>query len=192
MAVYYTFSKDKNIKSKNGKFIEEASDRTLSDKDLIKVIEDASTVSKIDWEAVLSAISQGICRAIKDGSRVHLKGIGTFSPAVTGEVYQDKSGKDRARNLHVSAIRFLPDKEIKDSMTTAEFKHRQRNTDYVEKISDELLKSTAENLWKVKPHFSASEFLSALNVSKSRGYELLKKMRDAGWIKLVGTVYMKP
>ena len=191
MAIYYTVSRQKSIKSKGGKFVEDASERTVSDKDLVKVIEEASTVSKIDWDAVLSAMSQGICRIIKDGKRVHLRGIGTFSPAVKGEVYQDNSGKDRVRNLRVSAIRFLPDKEIKDSMVTAEFKHRQLRTDYVEEVSDEMLKATAESLWKVRSYFSTAEFISALNVSRTKGYRLLKKMLNAGWVKLEGTVYVK-
>ena len=191
MAVFYTFSKDKRIKSKNGKFVEEASDRTLTDKDLIKVIEEASTVSKIDWVAVLSAISKGICNALKDGNRIHLQGIGTFTPMVKGEVYQDKSGKDRARNLRVSTIRFLPDKEIKNNMATAEFKHRQLKTDYVGEVNDDLLKATAESLWKVRPYFSAAEFISALNVSRCRGYRLLKKMLNEGMVHLQGSAYVK-
>ena len=191
MPIYYKIEKDTKIKTKKGRYVRATTGKTVSDSELVKVIAEISTVSRIDWAAVMAAMSEAIVKVLGNGNRVHLNGIGTFSPSVTGEVYKDKSGRDRARNLQVTGVNFLPDKEIKNGLKHADFKCMRTVGNYIGAVGDDELKQTAACLLEKRSYFTAAEFINALGVSRTRGYRLLKKMVAEGMVSNEGGNYIK-
>ena len=68
--------------------------------------------------------AEEIARELKNGNSVHLPGIGYFTVALKGEIYEDpRSHKPRLRKAEVRTIKFRPDRELLQEMANIEVKN---------------------------------------------------------------------
>ena len=94
-------------------------------KDLAKRISAKSTtVSDIDTQAVLMALTQELVLAVQNGETVHLGDLGYFHTTVTGKGAKDAKSLSSS-DIEAAHLRFVAGKEIESSLKTAKFEKVQ-------------------------------------------------------------------
>ena len=87
-------------------------------------IQGATALTRADVFATVMALGDEIAHQLLDGNAVHLPGIGYFSLAVKGEVYEDpRTHNHRLRNPKVRTIKFRPDREMAHKLLSAKFEN---------------------------------------------------------------------
>lgn len=87
--------------------------KQLVDSDYIaKEIQHACSLTDIDVKAVLDALNRSLEIHLKEGRRVHLRGIGYFDVTLECPETRDPK-KTRASSVHFKSVNFRADKELK-------------------------------------------------------------------------------
>lgn len=87
--------------------------KQLVDSDYIaKEIQHACSLTDIDVKAVLDALNRSLETHLKEGRRVHLRGIGYFDVTLECPETRDPK-KTRASSVHFKSVNFRADKELK-------------------------------------------------------------------------------
>lgn len=81
--------------------------------ELRRQIQHYCTVSETDVSAVLDALSHCMGKELAEGRKVHLKGIGYFSPTLTCTERVVSSTKHKASKVKLKGIAFRSDNELK-------------------------------------------------------------------------------
>ena len=83
----------------------------------------SSTMSPADVKGVLEALSGILSDRLSAGDRVHLEGIGYFTPELKSErAITDAEAKLVARSLKLSGVRFLPQKRLVNTLRDVAFR----------------------------------------------------------------------
>lgn len=81
--------------------------------ELRRQIQRYCTVSETDVSAVLDALSHCMGKELAEGRKVHLKGIGYFSPTLTCTERVTASTKHKTTKVRLKGITFRSDNELK-------------------------------------------------------------------------------
>lgn len=89
--------------------------RTVTTETLAALIQERSSLTESDILAALASLSRIMADRLRNGERVHLKGIGYFSVSLKCE--EIKTRKDmRSDRVSVKSIKFLADKQLKSDV----------------------------------------------------------------------------
>ncbi len=83
--------------------------RTVTAPDMAERIKDASSLTEVDVLGAIDALSYRVRAALKEGNRVHIKGLGTFSLSAQGWVDSDEA---RLRPEQLDVV-FRPDPALR-------------------------------------------------------------------------------
>ncbi len=84
---------------------------TVGLKRIARLIEKATAMTVADIVGTLDALTYELGEQLMQGNRVYLPGLGYFSLAVKGELYENpKTHKFRLRNPYVRTVNFRPEK----------------------------------------------------------------------------------
>ena len=85
-------------------------------------IEGTMSLTSADIVGAVAGLRNEIVHHLQSGNSVHLPGIGHFSLAVKGDVYEDpRTHHHRLRNAKVRTVKFRPDKEMMEALRYIEF-----------------------------------------------------------------------
>ena len=88
-------------------------------------IQQATTLTTADILGTISALKTELVEELKSGNTVHLPGIGFFSLALKGDMYEDpKTHRHHLRNAAVRKIRFRTDKDFYEALGEVDFANK--------------------------------------------------------------------
>lgn len=144
---------------------------------LAKEIQQATTLSETDVKAVLYALSRTMGRRLAEGCRVHLDGLGYFTPAVTtrGKATPDMPLRQRNRMVAFKGVEYVMDGTLRESIGVVQLEHAQWAT-------HSPAPTPAEVDVQLTRYFADHDFLT-----RSRLEELchLRQSKALQWLRLL-------
>ena len=138
------------------------------------------------------ALGDEIAYQLLDGNAVHLPGIGYFSLAVKGEVYEDpRTHNHRLRNPKVRTIKFRPDREMAHKLLSAKFENETHHYGNASIPTAEDIEQALKELFATKSVITIADFRRYLNLSASTAYRIVERLETAGRIHNIGTRRLK-
>lgn len=193
MAVKYKLLQTRGSLPKNAEFrVVTTCNETVGLKPIQKHIEQATALTPSDVAGTLIALQEEMVYQLQMGNRVHLPGLGYFSVAATGDIYEDpRSGHYRLRNARVRTINFQPDKELIDAMRDTQFKNNTYHSpEFAVPIPQEV-DAALDALFAEKPVITVKDLRDALQLSNSYAYKLITQLEKEGKLRNVGSRYRK-
>lgn len=90
MAVFYKLIKTHGALPKNAEYrVVAVENETVGVKHLAQRIQESTSLTPSDVVAAVSALKDEMAAELKMGNNVHLPGLGYFSLAVKGDIYED-------------------------------------------------------------------------------------------------------
>lgn len=165
---------------------------TVGIKNISRHIQQATSLTSADVVGAITALKEEIAEELKMGNGVHLPGIGYFSLAIKGEVYEDpRTHRFRLRNPKVRTVKFRPDTEFLESLQGIEFENATyRRRASVVPTAEDIDAALAE-LFAESPVITVSALRHALHLSQAYAYILAERLAEEGKLKSVGTWYRK-
>ena len=193
MAIVYKLMKTGGNLPKNAKLrIVPIQYQTAGLRRMSESIVQATSLTSGDIHATILSLKEEIARELKNGNSVHLPGIGYFTVALKGEIYEDpRSHKPRLRKAEVRTIKFRPDRELLHEMANIEVKNITDLHDLSSSPTAEEIGEAIEELLAHKEVFTVRDFRSALNISQSTAYRILSKLEADGKIVDIGSHHCK-
>ena len=150
-------------------------------------IQGASSLTYADVIAAIAALRDEISFQLMSGNAVHLPGIGYFTLAVKGKLYQDpRSGHYRLRDPEARTVKFRPDTEMMESLLHTEFE----NVTYRDGVSSiptyKEIDEAIARLGTDRPFFSVDDLRLNLNLSQANAYRIAARLEEEGKIKDIG------
>lgn len=155
-------------------------------------IQGAMSLTRADVFATVMALGDEIAYQLLDGNAVHLPGIGYFSLAVKGEVYEDpRTHNHRLRNPKVRTIKFRPDREMAHKLLSAKFENETHHCGNASIPTAEDIDQALEELFAAKSVITIADLRRHLNLSASTAYRIVERLETAGRIHNIGTRRLK-
>ncbi len=155
-------------------------------------IQGATALTRADVFATVMALGDEIANQLLDGNAVHLPGIGYFSLAVKGEVYEDpRTHHHRLRNPKVRTIKFRPDREMAHKLLSAKFENETHHYGNASIPTAEDIDQALEELFAAKSVITIADLRRYLNLSASTAYRIAERLEAAGRIHNIGTRRLK-
>jgi len=157
---------------------------TIGLKRISRHIQQATSLTPADVVGALTALKTEIAEELKMGNGVHLPGIGYFSLAVRGDLYEDpRSHRYRLRNASVRKVKFRPDTEFLEALYGIEFDNATYTRGTPTVPTGEALDKALNDLLASQPVFTVADFRRRLNLSQSHAYRLLARLEGEGKIR---------
>ena len=157
-----------------------------------KNIEKATTLTTADLTGSLDALKAEIAYQLMEGNRVHLPGLGYFSLAVKGEICEDaKTHRFRLRNPEVRSVNFRPEKDFMRTLRNAQFENATYRSRLHATPSPAEVDTALTRLFAAADYLFANDLQTALHISKSMTYRLLRSLESDGKLRNVGSRYRK-
>lgn len=145
-----------------------------------------------DLIGALVSLNNEMAEQLMAGRRVHLPGLGYFSLAVKGDLYEDpKTGKMRLRNAQVRTVKFRPDRQMMEALCETKFENATYRDGFYDAPTDEEIDAALVRLFDAQEVVVTSRLLRELGVSRSVGYRLVKRLEAEGKLRNVGTPHRK-
>ncbi len=131
---------------------------------------------------VLSLLSSKLPELLADGCAVHINGVGTFTPKVSGDIHETRrngSTRVQARALRVTGIDFQPDGQLLAEINQrARFEHlpERRMTE----VTEEELRAFLARHFSAHDELRRSDLVEAFNISKDRAHAILHQWVEDG------------
>ena len=126
------------------------------------------------------------------GNGVHLPGIGYFSLAVKGNVYEDpRTHRHRLRNAEVRTVKFRPDIEMLDTLQHTKFENVTYRHGTSSVPTAELTDKALDDLFSAKPFITVADLRDYLNLSSANAYRIAARLEAKGKLRDVGSRYRK-
>ncbi len=93
---------------------------TVTTEMLAAEIHDASSLTTGDVEAAINMLNRAIIRNLKDGKRIHIKGLGYLDMTLQCPPIKDPK-EIRAESIVFKSVAFRPDAELKRELITTRF-----------------------------------------------------------------------
>lgn len=155
-------------------------------------IQGAMSLTRADVFATVMALGDEIAYQLLDGNAVHLPGIGYFSLAVKGEVYEDpRTHNHRLRNPKVRTIKFRPDREMAHKLLSAKFENETHHYGNASIPTTEDIEQALKELFATKSVITIADFRRYLDLSASTAYRIVERLETAGRIHNIGTRRLK-
>lgn len=155
-------------------------------------IQQATSLTPADIIGALTALKEEVAEELKMGNNVHLPGIGYFSLAIEGQLYEDpRSHHYRLRNAGVRRVKFRPDTEFLEALRDIEFENitYTHGTSSVPTTDD--IDRAVEELSASHTVFTVADLRHRLHLSQSYAYRLVARLEQEGRIRNVSTSRMK-
>lgn len=83
--------------------------QTMTTDDMVEHIQNVCTLTRIDCNAAIEAMTAYIARSIADGNLVHIDGLGTFSPGLAFVDSTKKALQQTAGDVRLTDVNFRPE-----------------------------------------------------------------------------------
>ena len=193
MAVPYKLVKSNKIASNKGGLRIAVDLYPTVDMELMgRHIEKATALTVADLIGAFEAVKVELADQLMLGNRVHLPGLGYFSPAVKGELYEDpKTHRFRLRNPYVRTVNFRPEKALMQLLESTEFENRTYLEKAYDRPSAEDIEAALKRLFADADYIFIGDLQSELGLSKSAAYRLARRLEAEGGLYNAGSTYRK-
>lgn len=166
--------------------------QTVGMESIAQQIQQNTTFTSPDIIGTIAALKDEVSKQLMSGNTVHLSGLGYFSLAVKGEVYEDaRTHHRRLNNPTVRTVNFRPDTEMMDKLTRTKFE----NVTYREGTSsvptDEQIKTALDDLFSHKPVITVADLRDQLYLSPANAYRVAARLETEGKLCNINTRYRK-
>lgn len=158
--------------------------QTMDTEDIVKRIQERSTLSKGDIMAVLSELRDVVKQGLLDGNNVQLNGIGVYS--LTLEAPKDASpNKTHAQSISVKRIDFRADRKLrKEIMSEAHFE-RSATKNHSSHISIYEVDALLVDYFEEHTYITRQRFETLCQFTKNTALRHLKRLVEEG--RLINT-----
>ena len=161
---------------------------TVGLKRISRHIQQATSLTPADIIGALTALKTEIAEELKMGNNVHLPGIGYFSLAIRGDLYEDpRYHRYRLRNAEVRKVKFRPDTEFLEALRGIEFENATYTHGTPTVPTDEALDAALNHLFTTLPVITVADLRHHLNLSRSHAYRLVARLEAEGKIYNIST-----
>lgn len=166
--------------------------KTVGVERIAQNIQGATALTRADVIATIAALRDEIAFQLMSGCSVHLPGIGYFSLAVKGDIYEDpRNNHVRLHNAEVRTVNFRPDTEMMDILRYTEFENATYRFRSPSMPTEKEIDSAIEALLAEKPYMTVDDLRDRLNLSQSTAYRITKHLCEGGRLRNIGTRYRK-
>lgn len=193
MAVFYKLIKTHGALPKNAEYrVVAVENETVGVKHLAQSIQEATSLTPSDVVAAVSALKDEMAAELKMGNNVHLPGLGYFSLAVKGDIYEDPhTHHRRLNNPKVRTVKFRPDTEFLESLDDTQFENMTYRFGTSSVPTTEVVDSAIDELFTENPIITVADLRQKLGLSQSYAYQLSARLEAEGKLRSVGTRYRK-
>lgn len=110
---------------------------TVDSKILAEEIHDASSLTIGDVEATITMLSEIMIRNLKEGKRIHIKGLGYFEMTLQCPPIKDPK-EIRAESIRFKSLAFRPEVALKKELSTTRFVRAARKRHSKERTADKI------------------------------------------------------
>ena len=155
-------------------------------------IQQATTLTTADILGTISALKTELAEELKSGNTVHLPGIGFFSLALKGDMYEDpKTHRHHLRNAAVRKIRFRTDKDFYEALGEVDFANKTYKDGTPSLPMRQAVNAALKELFEEKPIITVNDLRRRLNLSKTYAYQLTAQLEREKKIINIGSRYRK-
>ena len=159
---------------------------------IAKNIEGAMSLTSADIVGAVAGLRNEMVHHLQSGNSVHLPGIGHFSLAVKGDVYEDpRTHRHRLRNAEVRTVKFRPDIEMLDTLQHTKFENVTYRHGTSSVPTAELIDKALDDLFSAKPFITVADLRDYLNLSSANAYRIAARLEAEGKLRDVGSRYRK-
>lgn len=193
MAVSYKLIKNHSPLPNNPAYkVVVVENETVGLKRIGRHIQQATSLTSTDIVGALTALKTEIAEELKTGNNVHLPGIGYFSLAIRGDLYEDpRSRRYRLRNAEVRKVKFRPDTELLEALRGIEFENVTYTHGTPTVPTDEALDAALQHLLDTLPVVTVADLRQHLNLSRSHAYRLAARLEAEGKLRDISTTTRK-
>lgn len=168
------------------------SNGTVKTTDLMRIIQRQSTHTTADIKGALDAIAQVLSHSLSEGRRVHLDGIGYFTPVLASPRKHD--AHIRANHVRIGGVAFRPEKQLCRRLLEA---HGEPVADLLresEPTAAEIEALVIEH-FRTHPVITRRDLQSLTGLRRTKALVALRRLLADGVIKNCGSsrhpVYVK-
>ena len=155
-------------------------------------IQQATTLTTADILGTIAALKTELVEELKSGNTVHLPGIGFFSLALKGDMYEDpKTHRHHLRNVAVRKIRFRPDKDFHEALGEMEFENKTYTDGTPSLPMRPTVNAALKELFDESPIITVNGLRRRLNLSTTYAYQLAAQLEREKKIINIGSRYRK-
>lgn len=181
----YPLSVGKDVKEcKKRYYPHVASLQTYGIDEIAHLLHHRSTYTEGELKGMMELLSNAVGELMMDGNRVHLKGIGYFSPTLTCSKPIEKMD---ARNLKIELkdIVFRPDTLLKKQMASAEFESTPGSTRF-DIYSDEEWNELLNTAFAEQDYLTSRDLVHRSGASSTAVWRRLRRWTEEGKIRNIG------
>ena len=160
-------------------------------KDMMDSNEHATTLTRADISAALSAVSEYIKTQLSYGGRVHLDGIGTFSVAPHFKTPKYAGDKVSGDDVTFKRIVFTPERQLRQHLLqNLTFHHR--NGFHGRTVEEEYVKDFLQEYFQTHTGITVRELSKLVHVCATRAGALLRALYEEGFLvrQRIGSAYL--
>lgn len=155
-------------------------------------IQQATTLTTADILGTISALKTELVEELKSGNTVHLPGIGFFSLALKGDMYEDpKTHRHHLRNAAVRKIRFRTDKDFYEALGEVDFANKTYKDGTPSLPMRQAVNAALKELFDESPIITVNDLRRRLNLSTTYAYQLAAQLEREKKIINIGSRYRK-
>ena len=133
-----------------------------------------------------------LTKELKSGNKVHLPGIGFFSLALKGDMYEDpKTHRYQLCNVAVRKIRFRTDKDFYEALGEVDFANKTYKDGTPSLPMRQAVNAALKELFAKSPIITVNDLRRRLNLSTTYAYQLTAQLEREKKIINIGSRYRK-
>ena len=188
MAVYYDYYKTTGVLEDTASYhVRIVESSTTRSQDLCEKIQQSTTLTTADLKGALAALSGALVTELKQGSHVHIEGLGYFSLSLKGEIVTDAQGQPQFKKPGVRTVLFHPEEGLLNRFYDTVFTAARHSGHHsIEQTEGELL-AVADELLADRPFFTARQFVTRSGLTRATAYRRLQALLQSGQLRNLGT-----
>lgn len=148
--------------------------------ELRRYIQESSSLTEGDVDAVLSALSHFVSQEMGNGSSVHLDGIGYFSPVLGTTETVTSATKSKHLKVKLKSIHFRPDKAFLRRMGGIQIHCVKLNDPLAKRLTDDEIEQKVRLYIQKHGYLQRRDLESLCSLSTSTAKRHLNRLCKAG------------
>lgn len=148
-------------------------------------IQHACSLTEIDVNAVLDALSRSLSNYLRQGNRVHLQGIGFFDVTLTAPETRDPK-KMRPSQVTYKGVNFRPDKDLKSRIADLTAERGKVRNNRSASLSDTAIDKRLTEYFAEHPVLTRYDLQRVCQMTKITAIRCVRRLLGEGKIKNIG------
>lgn len=148
-------------------------------------IQHACSLTEIDVNAVLDALSRSLSNYLRQGNRVHLQGIGFFDVTLTCPETQEPK-KTRPSQVTYKGVNFRPDKDLKSRIADLTAERGKVRNNRSASLSDTAIDKRLTEYFAEHPVLTRYDLQRVCQMTKITAIRCIRRLLGEGKIKNIG------